>query len=196
MASPISKRVIAFTEKPDRSVAESFIKSGDYFWNAGIFVWSARSILKSFNEFLPDIFNPFSEGTSFIGTSEEKDFIDRIYYNFPNISIDYGILEKATNVYVIGAELGWSDLGTWSSLYGHSETDSNKNALIGGKTFSHSSLGNLISIPKGKVALIEGLEDYIVVDTPDALLIIRKQEEQKIKEYLESIKSMAGGDIA
>ena len=189
-------RVIDFTEKPERSVAESFIKSGDYYWNAGIFVWSAKSILKAFDDYLPDICKLFGEGVSYFGTKQEKEFIKRIYYDLPNISIDYGILEKASNVYVIGADLGWSDLGTWSALYGHKETDSNRNALTGGKIFAPDSHGNLISIPDGKVALIEGLDDYIVVDTSDALLIIRKQEEQKIKEYLESIKSISGGEIA
>jgi mannose-1-phosphate guanylyltransferase len=181
-------KVVAFTEKPQRSVAESFIKSGSYFWNAGIFMWKASSILKAFERYLPDISVPFSHGLSLLGSPAEEEFIRKIFFNFPNISIDYGILEKATNVFVIGADPGWSDLGTWGSLYGHSETDPQKNAIIGGKAFSPNSNRNLVSLPENKVALIEGLEDYIVVDTKDALLIIRKQEEQKIKEYLESIK--------
>jgi mannose-1-phosphate guanylyltransferase len=181
-------RVKAFTEKPEIDLAKSFIKSGDYYWNAGIFIWSVKSILKALDDYLPDICSAFMDGKSFLGTKNEEDFINRIYYTFPNISIDYGVLEKANNVYVLCVDMGWSDLGTWSSLYGHSKTDQNKNAIVNGKAFSYECKGNIVSIPEGKIALLEGLNGYIVVDTNNALLIIRKEEEQKIKQYLEEIK--------
>jgi mannose-1-phosphate guanylyltransferase len=180
-------KVNEFTEKPDKSKAVRFIESGNYFWNAGIFIWSQTSILTALMNFLPDINSVFSEGKSYLGTMQEDDFIGKIYPTLPSISIDFGVLEKADNVYVLGSDIGWSDLGTWSSLYDHSDKDENENALISGRSYSHHSSGNIVSIPEGKVILFEGLKDYIIVDTKDALLIIRKEEEQKIKEYLGEI---------
>ena len=182
-------KVKAFTEKPDIKTARSFINSNEYYWNSGIFIWSAKSIAEAFERFLPDIWGIFSEEKSLFGTYDEKGLIDKIYKSIRSISIDYGILEKADNVYVLGADMGWSDLGTWGSLYDQTKTDDNKNALISGKVFSHESKGNLISISPGKVALLQGLNEYIIVDTNEALLIIRKDEEQMIKQYLEEIKN-------
>jgi mannose-1-phosphate guanylyltransferase len=181
-------KVKAFTEKPDIKLAKTFIKSGDFYWNSGIFIWSAKSIVKSMGKYLPDICSAFSDGKSLLGTLNEDDFINKIYSSFRSISIDYGVLEKADNVYVLSAEMGWSDLGTWSSLYVHKTVDNNENTIISGKAFSHNCKGNMISITPGKVALLQGLNDYIVVDTEEALLIIRKENEQKIKQYLEVIK--------
>jgi mannose-1-phosphate guanylyltransferase len=182
-------KVKAFTEKPDLNQAKTFVKSGDFYWNSGIFIWSAKSIVKAMEKFLPDICSAFSEGKSMLGTTNEDNFIIKTYNTIKSISIDYGVLEKADNVYVICTEMGWSDLGTWSSLYVHTPFDNNGNAIVSGKAFSHDSKGNVISITPGKVALLQGLNDYIVVDTEDALLIIRKEEEQKIKWYLEEIKN-------
>lgn len=182
-------KVKAFTEKPDLNTAISFIKSGEFYWNSGIFIWSTKSIVKALKDFLPDIWLAIVDGESMFGTSSEDSFIKKIYKEFQNISIDYGVLEKAVNVYVLCADMGWSDLGTWGSLYGHKKIDDNNNAIVRGNVFSHESKGNLISITPGKVALIQGLNDYIIVDTKDALLIIRKEEEQKIKLYVEDIKN-------
>jgi len=182
-------KVKAFTEKPDIKLAKTFVKSGDFYWNAGIFIWSAKSIVKAMGKYLPDICSAFSEGKFLLGTVYEDDFINKTYSTFRSISIDYGVLEKADNVYVLGADMGWSDLGNWSSLYVHTPVDNNENAIVSGKAFPHDSKGNLISIAPGKVALIQGLNDYIVVDTDDVLLIIRKEDEQNIKLYLEEIKN-------
>lgn len=182
-------KVMAFIEKPGIETAKSFIKSGDYYWNAGIFIWSAKTILSELERSLPDIYSAFSEVKSLLGTSDENDTVLKIYNQIRSISIDYGVLEKSDKVYVLGADMGWSDLGTWGSLYDQSQTDNNENVIIKGKVYPHESKGNLISITPGKVALIEGLNDYIVVDTTEALLIIRKDEEQKIKQYLEKINS-------
>jgi mannose-1-phosphate guanylyltransferase len=185
-------RVKAFTEKPDLEKARSFLLSGDYYWNSGIFIWSSHSIIKALDAFLPDISNAFNEGGFISGAINDINFIKKVYSSIRSISIDYGVLEKAGNVFVLGADMGWSDLGTWSSLYEHSHSDLNSNAIVRGKAFTHECRGNLISITPGKVVLIEGLEDFIVVDTDDALLIIRKEEEQNIKQYLEEIKSEIG----
>jgi mannose-1-phosphate guanylyltransferase len=182
-------KVKVFTEKPDLNLANKFINSGDFYWNSGIFIWNVKSIIKAFEKFLPDISSVFNEGKSLLGTTDENDFIYKIYSAIRSISIDYGVLEKADNVYVLNAEMGWSDLGTWSSLYVHTTVDDNENAIVCGKAFSYNCKGNLISIKPGKVALLQGLNEYIVVNTDDALLIIRKDEEQKIKQYLEDIKN-------
>lgn len=182
-------KVKAFTEKPDLKTAKSFIKRGGYYWNAGIFIWSAESIIKAMKQFLSDIWSAFDEGKSLLGTIKEEDFIFNRYSKFQNISIDYGVLEKADNVYVLETNMNWSDLGTWGSLYDHSKIDVNGNAIIRGKAFSHDCRGNLISVTNGKVTLLQGLKDYIVVDTSEALLIIRREDEQNIKLYLEEMKS-------
>jgi mannose-1-phosphate guanylyltransferase len=185
-------RVKAFTEKPDLKKAKSFIQSGDYYWNSGIFIWSSHSIIKALETFLPDICDAFRDGGIITSTINDNVFINKVYSSIRSISIDYGVLEKAGNVYVMSADMGWSDLGTWSSLYDHSHSDLNRNAIVRGKAFTHESNGNLISITPGKVVLIEGLEDFIVVDTDDALLIIRKEKEQNIKNYLEEIQREVG----
>ncbi|MGB8492265.1 MAG: mannose-1-phosphate guanylyltransferase [Bacteroidales bacterium] len=182
-------KVIKFTEKPDTDLAKKFIDSGDFYWNSGIFIWSAKAIMKALDRFLPDISSVFSEGKSLLGTTREDEFISGIYNSIRSVSIDFGVLEKADNVYVLSANMGWSDLGTWSSLYSHTTNDKNANAIVLGKAYSYDSKGNIISIKPGKVAILQGLNEYIIVDTDDALLIIRKDEEQKIKEYLEDIKN-------
>jgi mannose-1-phosphate guanylyltransferase len=180
-------KVKAFIEKPDLNTANSFIESGDFYWNAGIFIWSAKSIFKAMGKFLPDIYLAFEVGKSLLGTVHEEDFICKTYSALRSISIDYGALEKADNVYVMGADIGWSDLGTWSSLLSHTVTDLNRNAIVRGKAFTHDANGNLISITPGKVALLQGLKGFIVVETEEALLIIRQEDEQNIKLYLEEI---------
>jgi mannose-1-phosphate guanylyltransferase len=184
-------KVKAFTEKPDLVTAKSFLQSGDYYWNSGIFIWSSKSIIRALETFLPDICNAFNGDGSFPGRITDVDYINKIYNTIRSISIDYGVLEKAGNVYVLGADMGWSDLGTWGSLCDHTSSDFNGNSIVRGKAFTHESNGNLISITPGKSVIIEGLKDFIVVDTEDALLIIRKKEEQKIKQYLEEIKTGA-----
>ena len=181
-------KVKAFTEKPDLEKARSFLQSGDYYWNSGIFIWSSKSIIRAMEAFLPDICIAFNGVGSVPGNVNDVDFINRIYSTIRSISIDYGVLEKAGNVYVLGADMGWSDLGTWGSLCDHTPSDLKGNSIVRGKAFIYESNGNLISITPGKAVIIEGLEDFIVVDTEDALLIIRKKEEQKIKQYLEEIK--------
>jgi mannose-1-phosphate guanylyltransferase len=181
-------KVKTFTEKPDLELAKKFIQSGDFYWNSGIFFWNINSIISAFRKHLPDMFNAFDEGMKYLATDQEEGFIGRTYTECRSISIDYGIMEKADNVYVKCTEIGWSDLGTWSSLYDHSSLDLNGNALISGNLFSYDNRGNIFNISPGKVAVVQGLQDYIVVESGDVLLIVKKEEEQNIKNWLEDVK--------
>lgn len=182
-------KVKSFIEKPDIDLAKKLMDSGDFYWNSGIFIWSVESIVKALDKFLPDISHSFSEGKSFLGTDKEHEFINKVYCSIRNISIDFGVLEKADNIYVLSTDMGWSDLGTWSSLYSHITHDVNSNAIVLGKAHTYDSNRNLISIKPGKTAILEGLNDFIIVDTDNALLVIRKEKEQSIKMYLEDIKN-------
>jgi len=181
-------KVKTFTEKPDIDLARVFLESGDFYWNSGIFVWNIKSIMAAFEKYLPDTYSVFEEGKSHFGTELEKTFIGKTYAECRSISIDYGIMEKADNVYVKCTDIGWSDLGTWSSLYEHSPVDNTGNALVRGEVFSYNNQGNIINISPGKVAVLQGLKDYIIVDSDDVLLIVKKEDEQNIKQYLEDVK--------
>lgn len=181
-------KVKTFTEKPDIELAKVFIRSGDFYWNSGIFIWNINSILSAFEKYLPDIYSVFNDGDGLFGTDDEEAFISQTYAACGSISIDYGIMEKADNVYVMCADVGWSDLGTWSSLYEHSSVDKNGNALVRGNVFSYNNSGNIINIAPGKVAVLQGLNDYIIVCSEDVLLVVKKEEEQNIKNYLDSVK--------
>jgi mannose-1-phosphate guanylyltransferase len=185
-------KVKTFTEKPDLELAKVFLQSGDFYWNSGIFIWKAANVIASFERYLPDIFAAFDDGSRMLGTKKEEEFISQTYASCVNISIDYGIMEKADNVYVLCTDVGWSDLGTWSSLYEHSDTDGHGNAVLRGNVFSYENNGNVITLPDNKIAVIQGLEDYIIVDEDDVLLIVRKDKEQNIKHYLEDIKNKSG----
>jgi mannose-1-phosphate guanylyltransferase len=180
--------VKTFTEKPDIDLAKKFIQSGDFYWNSGIFIWNIKSILSAFEKHLPDMFAAFDEGKKLFGTRQEKSFILRTYTECRSISIDYGIMEKADNVYVMCTDIGWSDLGTWSSLYEHSAVDKKGNVIVSGNVFSYDNRGNIFNISPDKVAVIQGLKDYIVVEADGVLLIVKKEEEQNIKNYLEEVK--------
>jgi mannose-1-phosphate guanylyltransferase len=181
-------KVKTFTEKPDIDLAKVFIESGDFFWNSGIFIWHIKTILAAFEKHLPETFSVFDEGKDIFGTKQEKSFIGKAYAVSRSISIDYGIMEKADNVFVQCTDIGWSDLGTWSSLYEQSVLDKRGNALVKGDVFSYDSKENIFNISTGKIAVIQGLKDYIVVDSDDVLLIVKKEEEQNIKKYLEDVK--------
>ncbi len=176
------KKVRNFTEKPDLETARRFLEQGDYLWNAGIFIWSVRSILKSFRSNLPAMCRLFEKGEGTWNSGREKEFISDNYPEAENISIDYGIMEKARNVYVIAADFGWNDLGTWGSLYDKLEKDGQENASVNAIALFRSSRGNMLSTVKGKKVVIQGLEDFIVVDTDDTLMIFPKSQEQGIKE--------------
>jgi mannose-1-phosphate guanylyltransferase len=174
-------QVAKFLEKPVLEKAQEYLASGDYLWNAGIFIWSAQSIQNAFQKYASEIDVLFAKGNTVYNTGAEIDFINENYPKSPNISIDYAILEKADNVYTIPADIGWSDLGTWASLHEVAEKDQDNNALSVDHLHLEDTNNCIIHLPKGKAAVIKGLEDFIVVDDGKVLLIFPKENEQEIK---------------
>lgn len=186
------RQVRTFTEKPDLALAEKFLASGDFCWNAGIFVWSVQSILDRFEDQMPDLHNLFEEHKEDLGTAREKAAILAIYGAAENISIDYGVMEKAPNVGVVLGEYGWSDLGTWGSLYEKLDRDDEGHAVSGATLISDGSSGLMVAAEGKKLIVAKGLEDFIVVDTPDALLICPRSEEQWVKQLVSRLKAEKG----
>lgn len=178
-------KVKTFTEKPELEVAKMFLKSGDFFWNSGIFLWSLQSIDDAFKKYLPKVYELFE-------SQSELFVLDDIYSECPNISIDYGIMEKAENVFVLQSHFGWSDLGTWGALYDNAEKDDKENAVIGSNVMIYDSKNCVVSIPNKKLAVIDGLENFIVVDSADRLLICKREDEQKIRQFVNDIKFKKG----
>ena len=186
------RKVKTFTEKPSLELAKVFYESGEFVWNSGIFLWNVKSVIDSFKMYLPDIVNKFNEGKEFFNTPREKEFIDQAFPFCPNISIDYGIMEKADNVYVIGSDFGWSDLGTWGSLHEISTKDENNNASLHCKTLYIESNDNVVTMSDDKLVVIQGLDGYIVAESENALLICKKEEEQRIKHFVTDVKFRYG----
>jgi len=185
--SPVYK-VAAFREKPDKATAEQYLASGNYLWNAGIFIWRVESLLKAYAQHAAEIHRILAAGAGQYNTAEEQAFIDEAYPTTPSISVDYAIMEKADNVYTIPSEFGWSDLGTWASLHAESDKDEHGNVIQGEKVMAYGVKDSLIRLPKGKLAVLGGLEDYIVVDEGDALLVWPKSREQEIKKVTGEIE--------
>ena len=185
-------KVKTFTEKPDLEIAKSFIESGDFLWNAGIFAWKASSILAAFEKYQPEMYELFDQEKIHFNTPEEAQAIQRIYPQCTNISIDIAIMEKANNVYVMPASFGWSDLGTWNSAYENMEKDYLGNAVASDNVIVIDATKCMINSPKDKLVVVQGLDDFIVVDTKDVLLICSKDKEQSIKEYVAEVKRNKG----
>ncbi len=186
-------KVKTFTEKPNLEIAQTFLESGDFLWNAGIFIWNVKTILKSFNKFLPEMVQQFNSCE--YNNHKEENCIEIIYPKLSKISIDNGILEKANNVYVIPADLGWSDLGTWTSVYENAEKNEDNNAINSKNILSYKSKGNIVMLKnKNKAAIIDGLENYIIVDTDKALLICPRDNDQEIKNYVNDLKNIKKGE--
>lgn len=188
-------KVKTFTEKPNAELAKVFMESGEFLWNSGMFIWNIETIINAFDTFMGEMSNKFRTGKCFYNTAEEQGFIDKIYKSCTNISIDYAILEKATNVNVLEADFGWSDLGTWGSIYEHSEKDANKNVTLKCKTLLYDCDKNVIAMPEGKLAVIQGLQDYIVAETNNVLLICPKSEEQKIRQFVNDTQVKIGKEF-
>jgi mannose-1-phosphate guanylyltransferase len=186
------KPVKTFTEKPDEELASAFVNSGEFLWNSGMFVWTASSILSAFETFQPEIISLFKEKPDAFYTPAEKEFIAKVYTQCKSISIDYGIMEKADNVWVMGAELGWSDLGTWMSLYEQLPKTQGNNAIIGKNVMTFDTKTCLVNCPNEKLVVLGSLRNLIISEYDDMLLICKKDEEQKIKHYVNEIKLSKG----
>lgn len=180
--------VKVFTEKPTIEIAKEFVESGEFLWNAGIFMWSLKSIFSAFEKFLPEVDDLFKQGEGLYNTAGEESFIKQIYQVCKNISIDYGIMEKADNVKVYAADFGWSDLGTWGSLFHLREKDEDNNAIVGKKVLTYNSHNCIVNMPKDKVVVMQGLDDYIVVENDGVLLICKKEDEQMIRQYVADVQ--------
>ena len=187
--------VKSFKEKPDLAKAKEYVDSGDYLWNAGIFIWSVKSVLKAFENHANEIHKILSSSMDVYNTPDEQAFIDDMYPTTPRISIDYAIMEKANNVFTLPSDIGWSDLGTWGSLHAESVKDENNNAILAEKVVLSETRNSMIRLPKGKLAVIKGLDDYIVIDEGDVLLIYPKSEEQEIKKVRKEIENELGDDF-
>ena len=185
-------KVKTFTEKPDTELAKTFVASGDFLWNAGIFVWQVKTIIKAFEKYLPEMHEVFDAEKNNFNTKKEPAAIERIYPQCTNISIDYGVMEKADNVYIIPSSFGWSDLGTWASAYDTFERDYLGNAVGGNNVIVIDATKNMVHADHKKLVLLQGLDDFIVVDTKDVLMICKKDKEQEIKEYVAEIKRNKG----
>ena len=185
-------KVKTFTEKPDLEMAKLFYESGEFFWNSGIFIWSLKTIMNSFDNYLSEVNDLFKKGIEVYNTNQEQDFINEIYSACKNISIDYGIIEKADNVHVLCADFGWSDLGTWGSLYENTQKDDDNNSVIGENVFVYDSKNSIINMPNIKLAVIQGLKNYIVVESDGILLVCKKEDEQKIRQFVNDVKLNKG----
>ena len=173
-------------------MAEVFLQTGEFYWNSGIFIWSAKAILKAFAKHLPEVNSLFDYGKKLINTPDEVHYINKVYSECPNISIDYGVMEKADNVHVLCADFGWSDLGTWGSLYENHKKDKNSNAISGNKIFLYDTKECIINMPDNKIAVIQGLKDYIVVESDHTLLICKKEDEQQIRQFVADVMLSEG----
>lgn len=186
-SNPISK-VKCFTEKPSLELAQTFLQCGEFVWNSGIFIWKVKTIIDAFEKYLPEHHALFSGYMRALGSDAERNILEMAFSECRAISIDYGIMEKADNVYVRCGDFGWSDVGTWGSVYQHSRKDRYANAVPDEGCYLYDTRSSIVSLPKGKVAVISGLKEYIVVDTDDVLMICPRAEEQNIKKFIDEVK--------
>ena len=185
-------KVKTFTEKPNAELARTFVSSGEFLWNAGIFVWQVNNIVKAFQKYQPELAEVFETHLAHYNTPKEKEAIDKIYPQCTNVSIDYAIMEKADNVYIIPSSFGWSDLGTWNSAHENMEKDYLGNAVAGSDVMVIDAKDNMVHVPNHKLVLLQGMNDYIIVDTEDVLMICKKDKEQEIKQYVAEVKRNKG----
>lgn len=188
------KKVKTFTEKPELELAKSFLESGDFVWNAGIFVWSIRAIVDAFKFNMPDLALIFEEGAGKFYSDQEQPFIANAYAQSKSVSIDYGVMEKASNVFVMLGDFGWSDLGSWSSLHEIKDADENQN-VVEGETLLYNSKNNFIKSESGRLIITQDLDGYLVADFNDVLLICKKDAESKFREFVADVKELKGGDL-
>lgn len=190
------KKVNQFREKPDYETAKEFLSQGNFLWNAGIFMWSVKTIVNAFKTYQPKQYQLFQDGVSMYNTSKEREFIAENYPKAENISIDYAILENSSSIYVLEATFDWNDLGTWGSLYDKLDKNENNNAVVNAKVLTQDASGNMIRSKAGKVVVVDSLNDYIIVDKDEVLLIYPKSKEQDIKQVLNKVKETFGDEYA
>ena len=186
--SNVISRVKCFTEKPALEIAQAFVDCGEFVWNSGLFVWSIDSIMRAFETYLPEHHALFNSSDDALGTEREAEAIEQVFTECKSISIDYGVMEKAENVYVRCSDFGWSDVGTWGSVYQLSQKDRNENMLSHDGCYAYDTSKSIVSVADGKVAVIKGLSNYIVVDTDDVLLVCPRSDEQSIKKYIDDVR--------
>lgn len=189
------KVVEAFTEKPNYDTARHFIAQGNYLWNAGIFIWNVTAILEAFKKYLPKMYNTLSAGVNQMNTPDEQSFVDSEYPKVEEISIDYGILEKSQNVSVIPASFDWSDLGAWGSLYDKLDKNKENNVIINAQVVASHASGNIVRTQGDKIVVLDGLNDFVVVDNDDVLLIVPKSQEQQVKQIRKLVKDKYGDNL-
>lgn len=187
-------KVKTFTEKPELELAKVFVESGEFYWNSGLFIWNVNTILKAIEENIPELSGKLGQGKGVYGTPEEKQFIETYFPACPNISIDFGVMEKADNVFVQLCDFGWSDLGTWGSLYDLSQKDENRNAIPKGESLLYNSQNNMIVLPEGKLAVIQDLDGYLVAESDNVLLICKKDEEHALRKFVNDAQIKMGED--
>lgn len=185
-------KVKTFTEKPNADLAKSFLNSGEFLWNSGLFITTTKVMMHAFQKYLPEMHQVFLDGNANYYTETEESFLEQAYAQCTNISIDYGIIEKADNVFVIPSEFGWSDLGTWGSLYENSPHDINENAVVGRKAMLYDTKNCIVNVPKDKLVVVQGLDGYIVVESDGILLICKKDNEQEIRQMVSNVKVQRG----
>lgn len=186
------RKVKTFTEKPNLEMARLFLSTGEFCWNSGMFLWRADVIINQFRTLLTEVSEKFDAVIDSLGTPAEEQAIDRIFPLCPNISIDYGIMEKAQNVYVMLADFGWSDLGTWSSLYDLAPKDEKGNAAMRSKALFYQATGNIVALGDGELAVIDGLDGYLVARDHGVLLICPKDQEASIRQYVKDVEDRFG----
>mgnify|MGYP003674053171 FL=1 len=190
------KKVNQFREKPDYETAKDFLAQGNFLWNAGIFMWSAKTIVNAFQKYQPKQYKLFRDGLVCFNTDDERKFISENYPKAENISIDYAILENSSSIFVLEASFDWNDLGTWGSLYDKLDKEENNNAIVNARVLTQDASGNMIRSKAGKVVVVDGLNDYIIVDKDEVLLIYPKAKEQDIKQVLNKVKDTFGNEFA
>ena len=188
-------KVKIFAEKPDIQMAKLFVDSGEFFWNSGIFIWSMPAIIEAFETHLQTVSSMFESGMKLYNTSDEVYFISKIYSEMQSISVDYGIMEKAGNVYVLTADFGWSDLGNWGTLYENREIDEDGNVISGDNILIYDTKNCIINISGEKVAVLQGLDGYIIAESNENLMICRREDEQQIKRFVTDVRIKKGDSL-
>lgn len=187
-------RVKTFTEKPEYDLAKVFVESGEFYWNSGLFVWKIETFMEAVKRWLPELYAKLAPGVGLFGTDAETAFIAENFPSFPNVSIDLGVMERADNTYMLIGDFGWADLGTWSTLYDAYPKDRDENVVVEGHTMLYNSHGNIVALPKDKLAVVQGLDGYLIAENDKVLLICKRDEENDIRKFVNDVQIKLGED--